>query len=94
LDNLLAKFLIKQLNPLEKKNESVLQLFYNNQMNSGYKVDERIMKEIVANNIKTKKENEKLNLLIYYKNKKVSNLLMKNNFSSSNNMLKSTNVVY
>ena len=55
LDNMLAKFLIKQLNPLEKKNESVLQLFYNNQMNSGYKVDERIMKEIVANNIKKQK---------------------------------------
>ena len=63
-------------------------------MNIDYKVDERIIREIVANNIKTKKENEKLNLLIYYKNKKVSNLLMKNNFSSSNNMLKSTNVVY
>ena len=47
-------------------------------MSSAYKIDERVLKTILARNIATNSSDTKLNLFIYYKNKKATNLILKN----------------
>ena len=47
-------------------------------MTSSYKIDEKVLKNIIKQNIKYTNENESIKLNIYYKNRKVSNLVMKN----------------
>ena len=43
-------------------------------MTSSYKIDEKVLKNIIKQNIKCTNENESIKLNIYYKNMKVSNL--------------------
>ena len=69
-------------------------LFYRNHMSSAYKVDERIIHEIIEENVKCVNTTDRLQLIIYYKNGKTSNLLMQNNLNTKNDTLKRTNVVY
>ena len=69
-------------------------IFYKNQFSFNYKIDERIIKEIVYNNTKCTKSSEKLNLVIYYRSNTVTNLVMKNNSSPPLPPLKQTNLIY
>ena len=54
-------------------NKLAIKLYYENQMNSNYKKDEKIMKDIVKRNVKTTDINSKLTSIIYYCNTKVNN---------------------
>ena len=63
-------------------------------MSSSYRVDERVLHNIINNNVKCKQPNTRLQLTIYYKNTKVGGLIMRNNINQDKNMLKCTNVVY
>ena len=71
-----------------------------NQMSSAYKTDERVLKKIVNDNVKTTDENDQLSLMIYYKSTKTQNLIMKNNKVMQNKRQRTdewltvTNVVY
>ena len=62
-----------------------IKLYYENQMNNQYKKDEKIMKDIIRKNVKPANENDKMELIIYYRNIKTKNLIMKNNIASNNN---------
>ena len=66
----------KQSQPQETPNQTH-DLFYRNQMTSTYKIDEKVLKNIIKQNIKCTNENESIKLNIYYKNRKVSNLVEK-----------------
>ena len=46
-----------------------------------YKTDEKILKNIITSNTLCTDPNSRLNLIIYYKNGKTSNLVMKNNLA-------------
>ena len=70
------------------------ELWYQSQMSTAYKKDEKVLKDIVRRNCVPTKQNEKIALKIYYKSARVSNLLMKNNLSADSSPLSSTNVVY
>ena len=61
-------------------------------MTSSYKIDEKVLKNIIKQNIKCTNENESIKLNIYYKNRKVSNLVMKN--SPNTTKLQRTNILY
>ena len=50
-------------------------------MHSNYKIDENVLKEMVSNNTICTNPNDRLKSIIYYKNKKSSNLVIKNNMS-------------
>ena len=63
-------------------------------MHNNYKKDEKILKEIINRNIKCKNNSDKLKIVIYYKNNKTSNLVIKNNMMPRPTPLQSTNVVY
>ena len=75
-----------------KKNS--IPLFYRNYMSPTYKVDERVIREIVEDCVKCTNVGDSLNLVIYYQNRKTNNLVMKNNLSADGNKLKRSNVVY
>ena len=60
-------------------------LNYENQMNKQYKKDEKMMKDILRKNLKLANENDKMELIIYYRNVKTKDLIMKNNIASHNN---------
>ena len=78
----------------ETPKSETIALYYKNQMSPSYQVDEKVIQQIVHSNVKPTKEDTKLNLRVYYKNKKVRDLIMKNNINKDDNKLKKTNVVY
>ena len=69
-------------------------LWYQNQMSTAYKKEEKILKDIVRRNCIPTKQDEKIELKIFYKSARISSLLMKNNLSADSSKLLSTNVVY
>ena len=94
-DKTVEKFLndkYSQNENLDKK--KTINLFYENQMTENYKLDEKVLKDIFRNKIKCINSNEKIHLLIYYKSKKVSNLLMRNNLNYEKSEMNRSHMVY
>ena len=72
-----------------------LPLYYRNQMNPNYKIDESIIKRIVRKEISVLDAvKNKLSLFIYYKSLKLFNLVIKNNRGNNNDSLHQSHVVY
>ena len=69
-------------------------IYYQSQHHLNYKVEERIIKNIILNNVKCVKENHKLNIIFYYKNLKTHSLVMKNNLTPRPSDLQQSNLVY
>ena len=97
IDEYIKKFLTNKQRE-ESNNEQLhttyLDLYYKSQYHENYKTDERIMREIINTNIKSTKSGEKVRLIIYYKSKKTSNLVIKNNPKPTGTDLQQTNVIY
>ena len=66
---------------------------YQYQITPSYKIYERILNNIVKNNTRCTDDNDKLELVVYYKSKLTSQLIKTNN-NEKKNMLNSTKVVY
>ena len=98
VDYHIKKFLDKKINPSnnnhDSQNKSNIDIFYEAQTHSNYKIDERVLKDIVYRNTQVVDPNKKLNLIIYYKNIKTHNLVMKNNLSPPPTVLQQSNVIY
>ena len=73
---------------------SPVNIYYNNQMHKNYKIEERVLKELISSNIKCVNPNQRVNIIFYYKNRKTANLVMKNNLNANPSLLQQTNVVY
>ena len=64
-------------------------------MHKNYKLEEKIIKDIIRKNLKCKdSDNEQLKNIFYNKNNKVSNLGIKNSLTIQTEDLNNTNVVY
>ena len=63
-------------------------------MSDSYRTDERILREIIYRNCEPVQQSDKLELTIFYRSPKISNLVMQNNLSRDTSTLKQTNVVY
>ena len=94
IDNKIKAFLEKLHSPQVQQNTSTIPIYFQNQMHSNYKTDERVIKDIVMKNTQCNNPDTKLNLIIYYKNPKTSNLVLKNNMSPPPTKLQTSNVVY
>ena len=68
--------------------------FIKNQTHSNYKIEERVIKNLVMNNTKCVDENSKLKVIFYYQNKRTHNLVLKNNTAPPPPPLQQCNVVY
>ena len=82
IDSTINKFMAK-LNvvdepPSTSEQHPTIELFYRNQMSSMHKQEEKNLKLIVQNCLQPR-NNANIKLHIYYKNKKLSNLFIKNN---------------
>ena len=71
-----------------------IKLYYKNTMSTGYKEDEKALKNIIYKNVKPTDENTRLDLVIYYKSRKTADLVMKNSCLPPVNPLQEVNVVY
>ena len=71
-----------------------IKLFYRNFMSSAYKTDERILKDIVRRGVHPVDQEDKLEMVIYYRNRKINNLIMKNNQNEKTGDLGRTGVIY
>ena len=73
---------------------SNINLYYRNYMSAAHKVDERVLQDTISDCVRCTNPNDRINLRIYYKNKKTRELVMRNNTLSDGNKLKRSNVVY
>ena len=71
-----------------------LKLYYMNQYHRDHKKDEKALREIITHHVKPANENDEVKLIIYYKNRKTSSLIMKNSPTTCQDMIKQRNVVY
>ena len=70
-------------------------VFYKNQMNLNYRIDESIIKKIIKKEVSViDPVRNKLGLYIYYKNLKLFNLVIKNDRTSITDPLQQSHVVY
>jgi hypothetical protein len=63
-------------------------------MTSAHKTDERALKGIIHRNVQCLSDDDTLKVAVYYKDQKVSSLIMKNNPIKKMNKFQSTNVLY
>ena len=71
-----------------------INIYYQNTMSSAHKKDEKVLRDIVYRNCKTRNAEDELNLIIYYRNPRTSSLVMKNNLAANRDKLKQSYVVY
>ena len=95
-DKILNRFLDKRFGNSDNQQNlgTIHNVFYRNQMNQNYLLDEKVLKNIVKNNVKCHKEEDTVKLNIYYKNSKTSNLLIKNSPDLQKGELQRTCVIY
>ena len=71
-----------------------IKLFYKGFMHNDYKKDEAIMRRIVSSNVAATDPDSEIDLIIYYKNKRTSQMLMKNSPRVDEDPLQKHGVVY
>jgi hypothetical protein len=69
-------------------------LYYKNQMSTKYMEDEKAIKNIIRRSVKSTTPEQKINLVIYYKTRKTSELVVKNNLNTISTELKKSSVMY
>ena len=79
--------------PTEQSTQKVHNIYYRNYMNTQYQTDEKILKDIIKKNVKCNRDNERLQINIYYQNHKTRELVMKNSPTTVKQSNR-TNVVY
>ena len=95
IDKLTNNFIQKKMiGPTSSQQDIPLNIYYNNQMHKDYKVEERVLKEIICNNVKSTDPNQRINVIFYYKNRRTANLIMRNNLNTNHSDLQQTNVIY
>ncbi|XP_050709685.1 uncharacterized protein LOC126994416 [Eriocheir sinensis] len=79
-------------NTTEEKNN--INIYYKSHFSTAYKEDERIMKQIIRRNVTPTDPEKKLNIVIYYKSKKTSHLIMRNSPQEEKTPTQESHVVY
>jgi hypothetical protein len=74
-----------------EKHETETKIYFCNQMSNSYKIIEKELQKIIKYSVKPTVPNGNIKLLIYYKNKKLKNIFIKNN---TNKTTEDFNVVY
>ena len=80
--------------PDDGRQKKKIKLYYRNFMHSNYKRDEAVLREIINNNVSATDPDSSMNLIIFYRNRKTSQLIMKNSPPTNSDPLKRHSVVY
>ena len=95
IDDEIRKFLRKETTPQQPQQQRTThKIYYKNFMNPNYKRNEKSIKEIINNNVRIINNSDHLQVVIYYKSIKTSNLVMKNNQSPKLRELARTCLIY
>ena len=96
IDKVIKGFMDKvSIKEVKNTDNSKIDVYYQNQMNTEYKTDEKVLKKILRDNVISKKENDKLNVIMYYSNTKSKSLVMKNNlYRKKSRPIDQKNVIY
>ena len=95
IDRTVHDFLRDKLVPKQQitaKNK--IQIFYEGQMYSNYKVEEKQLTNIIKKYIQPTDEDHQVKLQIYYKNKKIKHLFIRNRVIQENDVRNRDHVVY
>ena len=71
-----------------------LKLYYRNVMHGNYIRDKAVLREIINNNVSATDPDSVMSLIIFYRNKKTSQLIMKSSSPANSDTLKRHGVVY
>lgn len=71
-----------------------IRMYYQSKMSTAHKADEKAIRDIVERNCIPVNPDHSVKLTIYYKSPKIAGLVMRNDMSRDNSLLKETNVVY
>ena len=74
-------------------NNNKIKIYCKKQMSTSYKIDKRIIRNVIKENIRVTNNNDKLDVIIYYESPKTAQLIMKNN-KNKKAQLNTTNVIY
>ena len=97
VDNNIKHFLdrIEQPGPTVNPVGQTKKLFYCNQFHAQYQDDERAIKQIIRDNVKTSNINDRISLVVYYQNRKTKNLIITNNLAAKKvRTLAKTHLIY
>ena len=95
IDNTVNEFLHSKFRtPNETLRKSKIEIFYEGQMCSNYKVEEKQLTSIISKYVQPADDNHQINLRIYYKNKKLKNLFIRNKPRLDSNVSDRHHVVY
>lgn len=86
--------ILRQQEPTAAIPNNKIELFFQGQMCSNYKVEEKQLKTIIEKNVQPVDDNHHISLRIYYKNKKLHNLFIRNKPISTNEVSDRHHVVY
>jgi len=81
VEKIISNFLNSKINNDATNPKNYIELYYENQMSTNYKQDERQLNNIIKNNISATDENYNIKLTVFYKNKKIKQLFIKNNLN-------------
>ena len=82
------------ISPSNTSPSNPIKLYYRSHMSSSYKTDERVMKEIIKKNIAAVDPQQHISFIIYYKPRKTSHLLLKNNSNPPPAPLQRSHLIY
>ena len=83
----------KDSNNSKPSTGTTIPIYYKAHFSSAYKEDERVMRQIIHKNIKPTDSNNVVKFIIYYQNKKSSDLVLKNN-TKAKDSLQTSHIVY
>jgi len=95
VESTIKRYLDKKITniPNQEMNDPI-KIYYANQMNSQYKKDEKVLGDIIKRHVKTVDNDDRIQLNVYYTNKRTSSLFMKNNVAERKGLLRRSSVVY
>jgi hypothetical protein len=83
IDRCISNFMTTKFEGSDANNLETVDLFYRNQFTREYKNDEKELKKVIERNIKTVNPRAVVKLCIYYRNRKLRNLLIHNKMHKS-----------
>ena len=83
IDNTVNMFMKKKFETSKVTEVEAIKLYYEMQMTDNYKEEEKQLEAIVTKNIAPRDHSKEVKLMIYYKNKKLKQLFIKNCVTSS-----------
>jgi len=96
IDRTVKNFIDNKMCPPSSNNvpTSKVELYFQGQMTSDYKLQEKQLKDVITKNVKPSRPNEIVDLRIYYRNKKLCNLFIRNKPKSTQTGSERHHVVY